>query len=88
MNASVNWESPIGNFSFKYRHVDQFQWQDGIWEGIIGPYNLFDIYYNYKINKHLELNMTSLNIFDDRHKEMIGGAVMGRQIIMRLSASI
>ena len=25
---------------------------------------------------------------DDRHKEMIGGAIMGRQIIMRLSASI
>ena len=32
--------------------------------------------------------MTGLNIFDDRHKEMIGGAIMGRQIIMRLSASI
>ena len=55
---------------------------------IIGPYDLFDIYYNYRINKYLELNMTGLNIFDDRHKEMIGGAVMGRQVIMRLSASI
>ena len=88
MNASVNWESPIGNFSFKYRHVDQFAWQDGIWEGTVGPYDLFDIYYNYKINKFLELNLTGLNIFDDRHKEMIGGAVMGRQIVMRMSASI
>ena len=88
MNASVNWESPVGNFSFKYRHVDQFRWADGIWVGVIGPYDLFDVYYNYKINKHLEFNMTGLNIFDDRHKEMIGGAVMGRQIIMRLSASI
>ena len=88
MNASVNWESPVGNFSFKYRHVDQFRWADGIWVGVVGPYDLFDVYYNYKINKHLEFNMTGLNIFDDRHKEMIGGAVMGRQIIMRLSASI
>ena len=28
------------------------------------------------------------NIFDEVHKEMIGGAKMGRQLIMRLSASL
>ena len=88
MNASVSWDSPFGLLSFKYRHVDQFQWKDGIWAGIIGPYDLFDIHYNYKISKHVEFNITGLNIFDDRHKEMIGGAVMGRQLIIRLTASI
>ena len=88
MNASINWEAPIGNISIKYRHVDKFDWKDGIWSGIIGPYDLIDIHYNYKINKHLEFNITGLNIFDDRHKEMIGGAVMGRQVILRMSTSI
>ena len=88
MNASINWESPIGNFSVKYRHVDQFAWKDGIWAGTIGPYDLIDLHYNYKISKHLEFNITGLNIFDDRHKEMIGGAVMGRQIILRMSTSL
>ena len=88
MNASINWQAPIGNISIKYRHVDRFDWKDGIWSGVIGPYDLIDIHYNYKINKHLEFNITGLNVFDDRHKEMIGGAVMGRQIILRMSTSI
>jgi hypothetical protein len=88
MNASASWEAPIGNIAIKYRHVDKFDWKDGIWSGVIGPYDLIDIHYNYQINKHLEFNITGLNIFDDRHKEMIGGAVMGRQIILRMSTSI
>ena len=88
MNASIGWQSPIGDIALKYRHVDQFEWKDGIWAGIIGPYDLFDLHYNYKINRFMEINLTAINIFNDRHKEMIGGAVMGRQIIMRLSASI
>jgi len=88
MNASVSWDSPFGLLSLKYRHVDQFQWKDGIWAGIIGPYDLFDIHYNYKISKHVEFNITGLNIFDDRHKEMIGGATMGRQIILRMSTAL
>ena len=88
MNASVTWESSIGNFALKYRHVDRYEWKDGIWSGIIGPYDLFDLHYNYKVNRYLELNLTGMNIFNDRHKEMIGGAIMGRQIILRLTASI
>ena len=88
MNASIGWQSPIGNLALKYRHVDQFEWKDGIWAGVIGPYDLFDLHYNYKINKFMEINLTGINILNDRHKEMIGGAVMGRQIIMRLTASI
>ena len=88
MNASINWASSIGNISIKYRHVDQFLWKDGIWSGMIGPYDLFDVFYSRKLNDYLELNLTIQNIFDEVHKEMIGGAKMGRQLIMRLSASL
>ena len=88
MNASFGWESPIGNIALKYRHVERFEWSDGIWAGFIGPYDLFDLHYNYKINKYLEFNLTTINLFDLRHKQMIGGAEMGRQVIMRLSAGI
>ena len=88
MNASLAWDSPFGGFALKYRHVDKFVWKDGIWSGTIGPYDLFDLHYNYKINQYLELNLTGQNIFDDKHKELIGGAEMGRTIIVRLNASI
>ena len=88
MNAGVNWGSPFGNIALKYRHVDRFAWSDGIWSGFIGPYDLFDLLYSVKINDYLELNLTGQNIFDYKHKQILGGAVMGRQIIMRLSASL
>ena len=88
MNAGVNWGSPLGNIALKYRHVDKFAWSDGIWSGTIGPYDLFDLLYSVKLGNHLELNMTGQNIFDYKHKQIIGGAFMGRQIIMRLTASL
>ena len=71
--------------SIAYRHVDKFEWQDGIWAGQIGPYNLFDFHYKYQINKNLSTSISCLNIFNDVHKEIIGGAAMGRQIVMRFS---
>ena len=36
------------------------------------------------ITDNLELSMSTLNLMDDRHKELIGGAEMGRQVIMRM----
>ena len=89
MNASISWSSEkFGNISVKYRHVDRFLWKDGIWSGYIGPYDLIDVLYSYKINDYLELNLTAQNIFNDVHKELIGGAFMGRQFIVRLGASL
>jgi len=87
-NGSIKWDSPIGALAINYRYVDQFEWSDGLWSGTIGPYNLIDIHYNYKINKYLSFNMTAMNIFNDVHRELIGGAKMGRQIIFRLSSSM
>ena len=88
MNGGVSWKSPIGNIALKYRHVNKFEWSDGIWKGTLGPYDLFDLLYSIKINDYLEINLTGQNIFDFKHKQILGGAIMGRQIIMRLSASL
>ena len=88
MNGSITWQTKYGDIGIKYRHVEKFLWKDGIWSGYIGPYDLIDLLYSYKLNKNLELNLTAQNIFDDVHKELIGGAFMGRQIIIRLGASI
>ncbi len=87
-NYSFKWDSPYGQIGVNVRHVDQFQWNDGMWAGYIGPYDLVDINYNYKINKHLTFNITAKNIFNDLHKEMIGGAKLGRQIVFRMSSSL
>ena len=73
--------------ALNYRHVDEFIWNDGIWAGTIGPYNIFDFHYNYKLTENLELSVSALNFLDDRHKELIGGANIGRTVIMRMTST-
>tara|TARA_B110000014_G_scaffold249036_1_gene223941 strand:+ start:2458 stop:6834 length:4377 start_codon:yes stop_codon:yes gene_type:complete len=85
-NINFNYkDDKYGMLSIGYRHVDQFEWQDGIWAGQIGPYDLFDLHYKYKINRNLSASVSCLNLFNEVHREIIGGAKMGRQIVMRFS---
>ena len=86
-NASIKWNSKFGDIILNYRHVNSFEWKDGIWAGIIGPYDIIDLFYTYHITDGIDLNLSALNINNDRHKELIGGATMGRQIVMRLTAT-
>ncbi len=51
----------------------------------MGTYNIVDLHINKKITYNLSSRLTGMNIFNDEHKELIGGAKMGRQVIMRLT---
>ena len=82
--ANLN-TNKLGNILLKLRYVDKFDWADGTWSGTIGPYTIIDIHYNYNITDYLKFGVTATNLFDDRHRELVGGAVMGRQVIMRLT---
>lgn len=84
----AKWETGFGSVSGSLRHVDSFEWSDGLWIGKIGPYNILNIHTSYKINHHLTFNISGLNLLDDYHRELIGGAKMGRQFVMRLSAKL
>ena len=86
-NASVKGKSSLGDFIINFRHVDKFVWSDGIWAGVIGPYNIIDLFYTYHITENLDLNLSALNLNNDLHKELIGGAVMGRQVVMRFTST-
>ena len=86
-NASVKGRSSLGDFIINFRHVDKFQWSDGIWAGIIGPYNIIDLFYTFHITDNLDVNLSALNLTNDLHKELVGGAVMGRQVVMRFTST-
>jgi outer membrane receptor protein involved in Fe transport len=86
-NASIKWNSDLGDIIVNFRHVDKFKWSDGLWAGDIGPYSIIDLFYTYNITDNLDFNLSALNLNNDRHKELIGGAVMGRQIIMRFTST-
>jgi hypothetical protein len=85
-NLNAKLDTDFGDFTFSYRHVDEFEWKDGIWAGILGPYNLFDIHYNYKIVESLKFNLSAMNVLNDVHREIVGGAKIGRQVVMRISS--
>ena len=65
-----------GNIILNLRHVDAFKWSDGIWLGVIGPYNVLDLFYTYHLTNNLDFNMSILNLNNDLHKELIGGAAL------------
>ena len=87
-NASVKWDTnDRTDLMLNFRYVDQFEWRDGIWTGIIGPYRIFDLHYNRKVTDNLTFSISALNIFDDLHRELIGGAKIGRQVVMKMTSS-
>ena len=87
-NASLKWDTnDKTDLMLNFRYVDQFEWRDGIWTGIIGPYRIFDLHFNRKVTDNLTFSISALNIFDDVHRELIGGAKMGRQIVMKMTSA-
>jgi hypothetical protein len=87
-NIAANFNTnKLGSILMKWRHVDQYEWADGTWSGLIGPYNIIDLHYNYNITPNLKFGVTGMNIFNDLHRELIGGAEMGRTVILRLTTT-
>ena len=84
--ANIN-TNKLGSILMKWRHVDEYEWADGTWSGTIGPYNIIDLHYNYDITQNLKFGISATNLFNDIHRELIGGAEMGRTVIMRLTTT-
>ena len=42
---------------------------------------------NNKLTNNLEFSISALNLTNDLHKELIGGAVMGSQVILRMTST-
>ncbi len=86
--VGAKWESKFGSLAGSLRHVDRFPWSDGLWAGTIGPYNIINIHYSYEFNKHVTVNISGLNLLDDYHRELVGGAKMGQQFVFKLATSL
>jgi outer membrane receptor protein involved in Fe transport len=86
-NAGLKYNASLGDIILNLRHVDAFQWSDGIWSGVIGPYTILDFFYTYHISENLKFNLSALNLNNDIHKELVGGAHMGRQMVFRFTSS-
>ena len=39
-----------------------------------------------KLIERIKFNLSAMNVLNDIHRELIGGAKMGRQVVMRVSS--
>ena len=70
------------------RYVEGFPVSSGVYSGWIKSYTLLDCDIAYNLFSNTRLSLTVQNVFDNRHREMIGAPEIGRQAIARISQSL
>ena len=89
INSSLNYESRSGimaNISFRY--IPQFNWSAGVFYGTIESYFISDLGIGYKLNKTFSVLANITNIFNDYHREIVGGPELGRHFKFKVSATL
>jgi len=72
------------NASVDARWVDGFRWSDGFFLGDVESYSTVDAAASYPVASHVRVNVNVSNLFDDRHWETFGGALIKRRALVSL----
>jgi iron complex outermembrane receptor protein len=86
-NVGVAYNGSKFNGSVKYRHVPSFDWAAGIFVGRIKEYDIFNAALGYQINQNFRVGVNALNLTDEEHYEIFGGAILGRRILGNVQAT-
>ncbi|MFB0516009.1 MAG: TonB-dependent receptor [Candidatus Neomarinimicrobiota bacterium] len=70
------------------RHIPTFDWAVGAFVGTIPRYTVADLNWGFRFNDRYSFKMMVNNLNNDVHREIIGGAELGRQIILNLSLKL
>ena len=89
LNANLSYSHSKGhNASLGFRYIPEFDWSAGVFYGTIPSYFVTDISMTYKINDTWSVMFNGSNIFDDYHREIIGGPKLGRHLKLQVAASL
>lgn len=68
------------------RYVEDFPVESGVYRGRVEGYTLFDanVAYALPFARSTELTLSANNVFDERHREMVGAPDLGRLLLFRL----
>ena len=66
------------------RWVDGFRWSDGFFMGDVRSYSTMDVAASYPLAPHVRVHLNVSNLFDDRHWETFGGALLKRRALASL----
>lgn len=95
LNAPQNKASLAGHFEIprrglrgevRGRYVDSFRVISGVYVGHVENYTVFDALISYSpfFSRTTELTLSVTNVFDNRHKQMVGAPDLGRLVLLRL----
>lgn len=71
----------------RLRWVDGFPVAAGVFTGDIAAYTLLDVTLGYQLADHTRLALTVQNLFNEKHREMIGAPELGRLAMLRFTQS-
>jgi iron complex outermembrane receptor protein len=83
-SLAVRYEAPRKRFAAEARgrYINGFDVRSGVYVGTIEPYTLVDLNVNYVVPfvAGMEVTASASNVFDKRHREIIGAPEIGRMI--------
>ena len=88
VSGSVTYNSRKWWAGLTGRHIPEFDWSAGVFYGTIASYTVFDLSTGYRFGDTYTLKLNISNLNNDVHREIIGGAELGRQIILNWSMDL
>ena len=90
LSASATYISRHNRFwlGLTVRHIPTFDWATGIFIGTIPSYTVADLNWGYRFSDVYTFKVNINNLNNDVHREIIGGAELGRQIILNWSMNL
>jgi outer membrane receptor protein involved in Fe transport len=63
------------------RWLEHFRWADGYFLGEVPSYSITDVTARYPVSPAVDLSLNISNLFNDRHWESFGGALLRRRVL-------
>lgn len=88
--GKLKYSNPHAGFNARarFRFVDAFPVQSGVFNGDIEKYGVVDLNFDYEFAKNTTAALTVQNVFDNRHIEFIGAPELGRLSILRITRTL
>ena len=84
LSAGLAYDTHRLSASIDGRWVDSFRWSDGFFLGNVESYTTVDVAGTYPLSPHVSVNLNVTNLFNDRHWETFGGALLRRRALVSL----
>jgi iron complex outermembrane receptor protein len=70
-------------FSLAFQHDDEFNSNQGFYQGVVQEKNLVDASIGYRLSKGIKLDLSSTNLFNQQYRAFPNMPVIGRRVNLR-----